>query len=88
MSAPTAGKAASLELTAPEKLKDIHQLSAFDCGDLLRDAIIRTIAAASEVGTTALVVHPLNERLVTLYEKAGVIRSPQLSPITMMLPPA
>ncbi|WP_168187322.1 hypothetical protein [Pseudomonas sp. VI4.1] len=29
MSAPTAGKAASLELTAPEKLKDIHQLSAF-----------------------------------------------------------
>jgi hypothetical protein len=43
-------------------------------------------AASGEVGSTALVVHPLNERLVTLYEKAGFIRSPQLSPITMMLP--
>lgn len=170
MSAPTAGKAVSLELTAPEKLKAIHDLSAFDCGDdsinqyltkkaskaqdsrfatvfvtclkgsktvvgyytlssamiiranvvpkkaqrnspdqhpmtilgrmgvcksaqgtglsidLLRDAIIRAIAASGEVGSTALVVHPLNERLVALYEKAGFIRSPQLSPITMMLP--
>lgn len=170
MSAPTAGKAASLELTAPQKLNDAHDLGTFDCGevsineylvkkamkaqsartatvfvtcikgsqtvvgyytlssatimrshvvprkaqrnspdqhpitilgrmgvcktvqgiglslDLLRDAVIRALTASNEVASTALVVHPLNDRLVTFYEKAGFIRCPQLSPITMMLP--
>jgi predicted GNAT family N-acyltransferase len=170
MSTPTARKTASLELSAPEKLTVIHDLSAFDCGeesineylikkalkarnakhatvfvtcikgtntvvgyytlsnsmvmradvvpkraqrnspdqhpvtvlgrmgvcktvqgtglslDLLKDAIIRSIAASSDVASTALVVHPLTDRLVTFYEKAGFIRCPQLSPVTMMLP--
>ncbi|EJN31345.1 hypothetical protein PMI35_01480 [Pseudomonas sp. GM78] len=54
--------------------------------DLLKDAIIRAISASSDVASTALLVHPLTDRLVGYYEKAGFIRCPQLSPITMMLP--
>ncbi|WP_095148177.1 hypothetical protein [Pseudomonas sp. Irchel s3a18] len=54
--------------------------------DLIQDAVLRALTASEEVASTALVVHPLNERLVGLYEKAGFIRSPQLSAITMMLP--
>lgn len=54
--------------------------------DLLKDAIIRAIAASSDVASTALLVHPLTDRLVGYYEKGGFIRCPQLSPITMMLP--
>ncbi|NBA96555.1 GNAT family N-acetyltransferase [Pseudomonas sp. R5(2019)] len=170
MSTPSVRKAESLELTAPEKLNESHDLSAFDCGDdsineyltkraakaqsakhatvfvtcirgsktvvgyytlssgmimragvvprkaqrnspdqhpitilgrmgvcktaqrtglsrdLLRDAIVRSINASNEIGSTALVVHPLNEQLAQFYEKAGFIRSPCLSAITMMLP--
>jgi GNAT superfamily N-acetyltransferase len=54
--------------------------------DLIQDAVLRALTASEEVASTALVVHPLNDRLVGLYEKAGFIRSPQLSTITMMLP--
>lgn len=54
--------------------------------DLIQDAVLRSLAASEEVASTALVVHPLSDRLVSLYEKAGFLRCPQLSPITMMLP--
>lgn len=54
--------------------------------DLIQDAVLRALAASEEVASTALVVHPLNDRLVGLYEKAGFLRCPQISPITMMLP--
>lgn len=54
--------------------------------DLLKDAIERSIFASENVASTALVVHPLNERLATFYEKAGFIRCNSLSPISMMLP--
>lgn len=54
--------------------------------DLIQDAALRALAASEDVASTALVVHPLNEQLVKLYEKAGFIRCPALSPITMMLP--
>lgn len=54
--------------------------------DLIQDAVLRAISASEDVASTALIVHPLNDRLVGLYEKVGFIRCPQLSPITMMLP--
>lgn len=54
--------------------------------DLIQDAVLRSLAASEAVASTALVVHPLNEQLVGLYEKAGFLRSPQVSPIAMMLP--
>lgn len=54
--------------------------------DLIQDAVLRALTVSEEVASTALVVHPLNEQLVGLYEKAGFIRSPQISAITMMLP--
>ncbi|WP_339433256.1 hypothetical protein [Pseudomonas sp. EA_65y_Pfl2_P78] len=54
--------------------------------DLIQDAVLRALTASEEVASTALVVHPLNESLVGLYEKAGFLRCPQLSSITMMLP--
>ncbi|MFJ2365945.1 GNAT family N-acetyltransferase [Pseudomonas sp. NPDC087697] len=54
--------------------------------DLIQDAVLRALTASEDVASTALVVHPLNDRLVGLYEKAGFLRSPQLSSITMMLP--
>lgn len=54
--------------------------------DLLKDALERSIWASDAVASTALVVHPLNERLASFYEKAGFIRCDPLSPISMMLP--
>jgi len=53
---------------------------------LLQDAIRRVLASAEVVGTAALLVHPLNEPLAKFYEKkAGFVRCPELSPLTMML---
>jgi hypothetical protein len=171
MSSTIARKAKTLELTAPEKLTAIHDLSEFDCGeksingyltqqalkaqaakqavvyvvlrkgttkvmgfytlssgavcrsavvpksrqrnspnqhpvtilgrmgisieaqgqgysvDLLQDAIERAISASRVIGSTAIIVHPLNERLAEFYTKyAGFIPCPAISPITMMLP--
>ncbi|WP_233102338.1 hypothetical protein [Pseudomonas sp. MF7453] len=55
--------------------------------DLLQDAIERAISASNTIGSTALIVHPLNERLSSFYIKyAGFIPCPGLSPITLMLP--
>lgn len=54
--------------------------------DLLADAIERSIQAAQVIGSTALVVHPLNERLGDFYIKYGAfIPCPDLTPLTLML---
>lgn len=53
---------------------------------LLADAIERCIAAAEVIGSTALIVHPLTERLASYYAKhGGFIPCRDLSPMTMML---
>jgi len=55
--------------------------------DLLQDAIERCINASETVGSTAVLVHPLNDRLADFYARhAGFIPCPGVSPITMMLP--
>lgn len=55
--------------------------------DLLQDAIERAISASNTIGSTAMIVHPLNERLSDFYTKyAGFIPCPELSPVTLMLP--
>lgn len=166
----TAAKAETLELSAPQKLTDEHDLSGFDCGeasindyllkralkaqlqkhsiayvvclagtskvvgfytlsngsiarnlvaprrhqrnspemhpvtvlgrmgvsavaqgrgyavDLLQDALERCLAASEVVGSTAVLVHPLNQRLANFYAKhAGFVPCPTISPLTMML---
>lgn len=170
MCTETAEKTQTLELSAPQKLASVHDLSAFDCGeesinsyliralkaqaakqavvyvvclkgtstvkgfytlsngsvsrnavvpksrqrnspdlhpvtvlgrmglsqdvqghgyatDLLQDAVERAIAASAIIGSTALIVHPLNERLAAFYARhAGFIACPSISPLTMMLP--
>ncbi|TFY84655.1 hypothetical protein DYL59_28430 [Pseudomonas kairouanensis] len=54
--------------------------------DLLQDAIERAISASNTIGSSAVIVHPLNERLSNFYIKyAGFIPCPGLSPITLML---
>ncbi|WP_296261402.1 MULTISPECIES: hypothetical protein [unclassified Pseudomonas] len=53
---------------------------------LLADAIERCIIASEIIGSAAVIVHPLNERLAAYYAKhAGFIPCPDLSPMTMML---
>lgn len=52
---------------------------------LLKDAIRRVVASSEDVATSAVLVHPLNESLVTFYEKHGFVRCPVISPLTMML---
>lgn len=55
--------------------------------DLLQDAIERTILASETIGSSAIIVHPLNERLASFYSKyAGFKPCPELSPVTMILP--
>lgn len=54
--------------------------------DLLQDAISRCIFASQAVGTSAVLVHPLDDKLAAFYEHhAGFKRCPELSPLTMML---
>lgn len=54
--------------------------------DLLQDAIIRCIAASEVVASSAVIVHPLTDRLADFYaRKAGFQPCPDLSPLTMML---
>lgn len=53
---------------------------------LLRDAISRVMASSESVATSAILVHPLNEELADFYaRKAGFVRCPEISPLTMML---
>ena len=55
--------------------------------DLLQDAIERAITASESIGSSAIIVNPLNERLANFYIKyAGFIPCPGLTPITLMLP--
>lgn len=53
---------------------------------LLADAIERSIAVSEVIGSVALIVHPLSARLVAFYMGEGFKPSPELSPMTMMLP--
>lgn len=53
--------------------------------DMLQDALTRAIIASETVASAAVLVHPLTERLAAFYEKAGFQRSPDLSPLTMMV---
>ncbi|WP_434768048.1 hypothetical protein [Pseudomonas triticicola] len=54
--------------------------------DLLHDAMLRAVIASETVASSAVVVHPLTERLEQFYAKhAGFQRSPDLSPMTMMV---
>ncbi|WJD64370.1 hypothetical protein [Pseudomonas kurunegalensis] len=53
---------------------------------LLQDAILRVMASTEVVASSAILVHPLNETLADFYaSKAGFVRCPDLSPLTMML---
>jgi predicted GNAT family N-acyltransferase len=53
---------------------------------LLADAIERSLIASEEIGSTALIVHPLTDKLAQFYKKhGGFIPCPDLSPMTMML---
>lgn len=54
--------------------------------DLLHDAMSRAIIASETVASSAVVVHPLTERLAQFYAKhAGFEQCPDLSPMTMMV---
>lgn len=54
--------------------------------DLLQDAMSRAVSASEAVGSSAVLVHPLTERLAQFYAKyAGFERNPDLSPMTMMV---
>lgn len=52
---------------------------------LIKDAVIKVIASSDMVATSAVLVHPLNERLADMYEKAGFMACPDISPLSMML---
>lgn len=53
---------------------------------LLADAVERALGAAEIVGSTALIVHPLDESLANFYARFGGFKPcPDLSPLTMML---
>jgi len=54
--------------------------------DLLQDAVERCFTASQAVGSTAVLVHPLSDRLAQFYGRFGFIPCPDISPITMMLP--
>ncbi|GAB0063336.1 MULTISPECIES: hypothetical protein [Pseudomonas syringae group] len=54
--------------------------------DLLHDVMSRAIIASEAVASSAVVVHPLTERLAQFYAKhAGFEKCPDLSPMTMMV---
>lgn len=53
---------------------------------LLQDAISRVMASTEVVASSAILIHPLDEALADFYaRKAGFVRCPDLSPLTMML---
>jgi len=53
--------------------------------DLLRDAILRTLNAATDIGIKALLVHALSEKAKRFYLKRGFVAS-QTNEMTLMLP--
>ena len=52
--------------------------------DLLRDAVLRIVAAAATVGVRAILVHALSAQAKTFYERHGFRPSP-LDPMTLMV---
>jgi predicted N-acetyltransferase YhbS len=52
--------------------------------DLLRNAVLRVVAAAETVGVRAILVHALSEQAKTFYEKHGFRTSP-VEPMTLMI---
>ena len=53
---------------------------------LLQDAVFRVMASTEVVASSAILVHPLDEALADFYaRKAGFVRCPDLSPLTMRL---
>ena len=52
---------------------------------LIKDAITKVVASSEVVATSAILVHPLNERLAEMYEKAGFVPCTDISQLTMML---
>lgn len=52
--------------------------------DLLRDAVLRTVRVAGEVGVRVLLVHALNDRAAAFYLRNGFENSP-LRPQLLML---
>ena len=53
-------------------------------GDLLRDAVLRIVAAAETVGVRAILVHAASMNAKTFYERHGFRPSP-LDPMTLMV---
>lgn len=52
--------------------------------DLLRDATLRSLMIAKEVGVRALLVHALDDKAAAFYSHYGFIASP-ISPLVLML---
>lgn len=53
---------------------------------LLADAVERALGAAEVVGSTAMIVPPLDESLASFYARFGNFKTcPDLTPLTMML---
>lgn len=52
--------------------------------DLLRDAVLRTLAAADSIGVRAILVHAISEGAKNFYERHGFRPSP-LEPMTLMI---
>lgn len=53
--------------------------------DLLRDALLRSLRVAGEIGVRALLVHAIDDEAVAFYSRFGFIES-QIRPRTLMLP--
>jgi len=52
---------------------------------LLRDALLRVLNAAREIGAAAILVHALNDRAKAFYLEHGFVESP-VEPLVLMLP--
>jgi GNAT superfamily N-acetyltransferase len=53
-------------------------------GDLLRDAILRILAAGEDIGVRAILVHAISGEVKTFYERHGFRVSP-VEPMTLMI---
>lgn len=53
--------------------------------DLLRDAVLRTMAAAAIGGIRAIMIHAIDERAAAFYARSGFLASPH-RPLTYFLP--
>lgn len=53
--------------------------------DLLQDALERAIAAAAVVGSRAVLVHALDERMAEFYKKHAGFKESTVSPLTLFL---